>query len=388
MGDEGESVLYGDTITLLNTSQLLYLNYQEESKGEITSGELTLGRNGIGWRLREFHKFNKSERKLIQGLGKGEEPIKAGSPCRLFYREIGIITARINDDKYRNEEFDITLDEHIPLNTPHLQKKTPLDLIFAEFFPSTGDPQNSHKRYYLHLRTTKYSLADKLAMDSHSIFAFEHVHPFDGSLLTWNKPIRLFHVSSGFWLNMKEKRPVLSKEMGEDSLFMFQPLLPQKQNSLFTYNSHARIVHMGETKGYIGCRLTSALIHKEKSRLERQNEEYIKEDELLGQNEEVPQDDLEEETNFQEPKSKSTPHMQERVNLPQSMNIQEGKALLEVVKSVTSKNIQRVKACDKEVDLIYLNKPDDLDMFTIQPIKTNIATELQIINQYKKFIEM
>ena len=386
---EGEVVYYQDTLLLQNRLHSLYINYQTEEGEFISQNELILNENSIGWEVKEFLR-DVEEDLLLEHLDKGAIPFRAGDLCSLFHREMeGFITAAVDDDKNFKADSD----------------KDPLDYIFEDFLPETSEGDGrSHERYNLHLKVTGSFNRTK---DPYSIFAVEKEKANDGSLIRWNTPIRLLHVSSAHWLKLIEEnnqlKIVLSREINDmGTLFQFEPLISQGQSEVVTYNSYAKIKRYNdmdkEQKLYISCKQTEE--EKEHKRAEELRTTVAKfgkkfKDEQL-EDSDIGQEEIKEEEEEEKGDSDEDQDDKENSNIEQNAQTLELNEDKEFESSQPKgkhhwweqhKSLNKfAQYHQKEKEITLIEQAEDFDVFKIHTINKAMITQLLIISGHSRLI--
>ena len=367
---DGEFVFYDDTIILFNVFHSLSIDYQVENGEFISKSELLLSSKPLGWQIRKFY-LNKEE-ELLNDLEKGAIPIRAGDLCSLFHRELeGFVTARINDgESLRNKV------------------KSPIDYIFEDFLPTTNSAAKSHERYNLHLKTSSSFSKNKINKDPYTIFSFEHESASDGSLITWNQPFRLFHISSRNWLQVKQGQVVLSRERNEKSLFEFRPIISENQCDIVTYNSCAKLMNLNSEK-FICClqRKAPGINKEELDRLDEHHENLYEnqEDHSFELNKDEEEEE-EVESNDQEGEDDEDEEDVQTVTLGSDTG--EARHMMGAYGHSKSQVVNAQKYHKKEKELRAIGKVADNDAFVIQPINKRMITQLQTISAHKKLLQL
>ena len=366
IGAEGETIFYDDTVTLFNTFHSLYINYQVNRGEIIAEGELFLSNKSLGWEIKEFNKLGE-DKAIAEDIGEGAAPIRAGDTCRLFYREIiGFLTGRINDTKcqYKGSQEGGKFDRK-------QSAEESLNQIFENFLPSTEDINESHKKYNLYIQALRTKRKNKKIMDTNSIFMFENVNPMEGSFVRWGQKVRLLHLASGLWLQIKDNKPVLGKVKDQSSLFIFQPISSKTKSEVVRYNSSAKLLNV-ESSLYIGCNSSLSFNDQEIKRLVKQKEECEKVPDSIFKDYETDAEDVDFLYS-----AMPRHHVVAHENNGQGVD-EIHRHYLRIYK----------KFHIKENEVNSIEKSADCDLFSIQHVSENTIAELQIISGHKRLLLM
>ena len=356
---EGEIVFYEDSVILENSVHKLYLNYERRNEEYVSKGELVLGSYPLGWRVKEMIKGDDEEEVIIE---KGGIPLRSGSTCRLFHKELeGFITGSIKDEMYVLSE-----------------DKSPIDPIFEEFFPSTEHGELSHQRYNVHFRLNAGVRKHKTCHHPYSIFILQKEKVEDGGLITWETPLKLFHVASGLWLTVIDMKLVLSKEIDKYSFFKLIPIPSEDMTHIVTYNSYIRIqtAHMTFLTSQ-----TLPLNHLQLNNLEMEKE-HFEDSSIFDTESEIEDDELPAKSLANSNSISLSLHQRTLRRASTIYSRQYSKLLSEP--TLAYKKYLSYHAKEKNINLT--KNCNEIDAFSIQPIKGNIITELQTISGHKKLL--